>query len=63
LKRYALIFLAAIFLPSLVLGWLALRTAGEQRVLIERQAANLHQAETEGLAAELRKLVEQKKNA
>ena len=63
MKRYALIFLAAIFLPSLVLGWLALRTAGEQRVLIERQAANLHQAETDALAAELRKLVEQKQHA
>jgi signal transduction histidine kinase len=63
LKRYALIFLAAIFLPSLVLGWLALRTAGEQRVLIERQAADLHQAETDALAAELRKLVEKKQHA
>jgi signal transduction histidine kinase len=62
LKRYALIFLAAIFLPSLVLGWLALRTAGEQRVLIERQAANLHQAETDALAAEIRKLVEEKQH-
>jgi signal transduction histidine kinase len=63
LKRYALIFLAAIFLPSLVLGWLALRTAGEQRVLIERQAANLHQAETDALAAGMRKLVEEKQHA
>jgi signal transduction histidine kinase len=63
LKRYALIFLAAIFVPSLILGWLALRTAGEQRVLIERQAADLHQAETDALAAEMRALIEEKQHA
>ena len=63
MKRYALIFLAAIFLPSLVLGWLALRTAGEQRVLIERQAADLHQAETNALAAKVRQLIEDKQHA
>jgi signal transduction histidine kinase len=51
LKRTALVFFVAIFLPSLVLGWLALRTAGEQNVLIERQAAALYQTETD-LAAE-----------
>ncbi|MGA7214549.1 MAG: hypothetical protein WBX20_10100 [Terrimicrobiaceae bacterium] len=59
MKRYALIFLDTIFAPSLVLGWLALRTAGEQRVLIERQAAGLHQAETDALAAERRGLIEE----
>ncbi len=63
MKRYALIFLAAIFLPSLVLGWLALRTAGEQRVLIEGQAADLHQAETDALAAKVRQLIEDKQHA
>ena len=63
MKRYALIFLAAIFVPSLILGWLALRTAGEQRVLIERQAADLHQAETDALAAEMRALIEEKQHA
>jgi signal transduction histidine kinase len=62
-KRYALIFLAAIFLPSLILGWLALRTAGEQRVLIERQAADLHQSETDALAAEMRRLIEERQHA
>ncbi|HEY5704042.1 MAG TPA: HAMP domain-containing sensor histidine kinase [Terrimicrobiaceae bacterium] len=55
--------MAAIFLPSLVLGWLALRTAGEQRVLIERQSAELHQAETDALAAEIRGLIEEKQHA
>lgn len=61
--RSALIFLVAIFLPSLVLGWLALRAAGEQNVLIERQAADLHQAQTDAIAAEIRQTVEQQQGA
>jgi signal transduction histidine kinase len=62
-KRSAVIFFAAIFVPSLVLGWLALRTAGEQRVLIERQAADLYQAETDALAAAVRAQMEEKQAA
>jgi len=61
--RSALIFLVAIFLPSLVLGWLALRAAGEQNILIERQAADLHQAQTDAIAADLRQAVEQQQAA
>lgn len=60
MKRQALIFLVAIFLPSFVLGWLALRAAGEQRILIERQAADLHQAETDAIASGVREAVEAK---
>ena len=63
LKRQALIFLVAIFLPSLVLGWLALRAAGKQRILIERQAADLHQAETDTIASAVRDAVETKQRA
>ena len=59
MKRSAVIFFVAIFLPSLVLGWLALRTASEQRILIERQAADLRQAEADALAAVVRSLIEQ----
>lgn len=60
MPRSALIFVVAIFLPSLVLGWLALRTAGEQRVLIERQEVELRQAETDSMAAQIRELMDQK---
>ena len=63
LKRQALIFLVAIFLPSLVLGWLSLRAAGKQRILIERQAADLHQAETDAVASAVRESVEAKQRA
>ncbi len=60
MPRSALIFLVAIFLPSLVLGWLALRTAGEQRILIERQEVNLRQSETDAAAAQVRMVMDQK---
>ena len=60
MKRQALIFLVAIFLPSFVLGWLALRAAGKQRILIERQAADLHQAETDVIASGVRDAIEAK---
>lgn len=63
MKRQALIFLVAIFLPSFVLGWLALRAAGKQRILIERQAADLHQAETDAIASAVREAVEEKQRA
>ena len=63
MKRQALIFLVAIFLPSFVLGWIALRAAGKQRVLIERQAADLHQAETDAIASSVREAVETKQRA
>ncbi|HEY5792622.1 MAG TPA: HAMP domain-containing sensor histidine kinase [Chthoniobacterales bacterium] len=49
----------AIFLPSLGLGWLALRTAGEQRVLLERQEAGLRQAETDAISARIREQMDQ----
>ncbi len=59
MNRTAYVFLAAIFLPSLGLGWLALRAAGEQGVLIERQAADLHQAETDAIAGGIRARAEE----
>ncbi len=60
MRRSAFIFILAIFLPSLVLGWLALRTAGDQGVLIERQAAGLHQAETDAIATQVQEVIEEK---
>ena len=50
MNRTAPIFLAGVFLPSLVLGWLALRTLGEQQIILERRTAELFQRETDSLA-------------
>ncbi len=63
MKRIALVFFTAIFLPSLVLGFLALRTAGEQRMLIERQAVELYQNDTDRLAADLNSAILERQRA
>ncbi len=47
MKKTAAIFLLAIFLPALVLGVLAVRTAGQQRILLEQQETELRQKEVD----------------
>lgn len=54
MSRPAIIFLLAIFLPALGLGFLALRGASEQGALIEKQAAELRQQEADALAEKAR---------
>lgn len=43
MKKVAVVFAAAVFLPSLVLGCLALRTLRDQQYLLERQQSLLYQ--------------------
>lgn len=50
MRRSAWIFLAAILLPSLVLGWLAVRSARDQQVVLEHQQAVISQDVTDALA-------------
>lgn len=57
MKKTALIFLLAIFVPSLILGFIALRTANEQNIIIERQAAALLQKDADEAAARTRDLL------
>jgi len=56
--RTGLIFVLGVFLPSAILAWLAIRTLGEQQIIIERQTAALSQSETDRLAADVREQVE-----
>lgn len=63
MRRIALVFLVAVFAPSLGLGFLALRTAGEQRGILERQAAELYQNDTDALAAAIRAAVLERQRA
>ena len=58
MKKSVWIFLFAVLLPSVVLGWLALRSAEEQQIVFERRTAELYQKETEALAASVRETVE-----
>ncbi|MDQ3622463.1 MAG: HAMP domain-containing histidine kinase [Verrucomicrobiota bacterium] len=58
MKKTLWIFLLAVLLPSVVLGWLALRSAAEQGIILERRTAELYQKETESLAAAARAVVD-----
>jgi signal transduction histidine kinase len=56
--RSAWIFLAAILLPSLVLAWLAVRSARDQQVLLEHQQAIISQDVTDSLAKNVRSQID-----
>jgi signal transduction histidine kinase len=60
-KRSIWIFLLAIVLPSVVLGWLALRSANEQQIILERRTAELYQKETDAVASSARSLIDQER--
>jgi signal transduction histidine kinase len=43
MKKVALVFVLAVFVPSLVLAWLAIRSLRDQQFLLERQQSLLYQ--------------------
>lgn len=63
MKKSIWIFLLAVLVPSVVLGWLALRSAGEQQIILERRTAELYQKETENIAATVRSLIDEERRA
>ena len=63
MKRSIWIFLVAIVLPSIGLGWMALRSANEQQIILERRTAELYQKETDAIAASARSLIEDERRA
>ena len=63
MKRSIWIFLFAIVLPSIGLGWLALRSANEQQIILERRTAELYQKETDAVASAARTLIEDERRA
>lgn len=58
MRRYAWIFLAAIVLPSLVLGWLAVHSVRDQQVILEHQQAIISQSITDDLAQAIQQQIE-----
>jgi signal transduction histidine kinase len=62
-KRSIWIFLLAILLPSIGLGWLALRSANEQQIVLERRTAELYQKETDAMASAARSVIEEERRA
>ena len=63
MKRSIWIFLLAIVLPSIGLGWLALRSANEQQIVLERRTAELYQKETDAMASAARSVIEEERRA
>jgi signal transduction histidine kinase len=53
MRKVALVFVAAVFLPSMVLAWLAVRTLRDQQFLLERQQSLLYQGVADTLAKEV----------
>ena len=52
MKKVALLFMLAVFVPSLVLAWLALRSLRDQQLVVERQQTMLYQGVVDGIAKE-----------
>lgn len=63
MKKSIWIFLLAVLLPSIVLGWLALRSADEQQIILENRTAALYQKETENASVAARALIDDQRRA
>ena len=63
MKKSIWIFLLAVLLPSVVLGWLALRSVEEQKIILERRTAELRQTEADSVAAAARALIDEQRRA
>jgi signal transduction histidine kinase len=63
MKKSLWFFLLAVLGPSVVLGWLALRSAGEQQIILERRTAELYQKQTDSAADAVRALVDEERRA
>ena len=52
MRKTALVFVLAVFVPSLVLAWLAVRSLRDQQFVLERQQSLLYQGVADSLAKE-----------
>ncbi len=62
MRKFALIFVLAVFLPSVVLGWLALNSLRNQEFVFERQQELLLQGTADTLADRIRTFLGKKLN-
>jgi signal transduction histidine kinase len=53
MRKVAWVFVLAVFVPSLVLAWLAVRSLRDQQFLIERQQSLLYQGIADGVAKDV----------
>ena len=52
MKKVALVFLLVVFVPSLVLGWLAFRSLRDQQFVLERQQSIIYQGVADAVVRE-----------
>src|SRR5581483_1433820 len=52
MKKVASLFIVAVFVPSLALAWLAVRSLRDQQLILERQQSLLYQGVADSLAKE-----------
>src|SRR5204862_7571096 len=57
MKKVALVFVLAVFVPSLVLAWLAVRSLRDQQFILERQQSLLYQGVADSLAKQAENLL------
>jgi signal transduction histidine kinase len=57
MKKIALVFVLAVFVPSLVLAWLAVRSLRDQQFVLERQRSLLYQGVADSIAKEAANLL------
>src|SRR5687767_14704405 len=57
MKKVAYVFLLAVFLPSLVLACLAIRSLRDQRIILERQQSLLYQGVADAVARQAQDLL------
>src|SRR4051794_11787009 len=53
MRKVALVFVLAVFVPSLVLAWLAVRSLRDEQLVLERQQTLLAEGVAEGLAKDI----------
>jgi signal transduction histidine kinase len=53
MRKFALVFVLVVFVPSLVLAWLAVRSVRDQQFLLEKQRSLLYQGVTDALAKQV----------
>ena len=63
MKKVALVFVLAVFVPSLVLAWLAVRSLRDQQFALERQRSLLYQGVADSVAKEAANLIAEQQRA
>ncbi len=53
MRKLAMVFVLAVFVPSLVLAWLAMRSLRDQQFAVERQQSLLYQKVADSIASEV----------